>query len=95
MDFPQVASAVQQVGFKRVKRYGRPVEGRLEAKRRDAYYSHGDDDEAAAGSSDPWSALRQALDEEAAREAMMESDFHVVHDENYFNRMQHSANTHR
>jgi hypothetical protein len=36
----------------------------------------------------------QALDDDIDRERI-ESDFHVVHDENYFNRLQHSANTHK
>ena len=69
----QVAAAIQQVGFKRVKRHGIPR---------------------SAADTDAWANLRLALDEDMDRERLA-SDFHVVHDENYYNRLQHSAKSHR
>ena len=75
----QVAAAVQQVGFKRVKRHGLP---------RPAAAS------GASAEADAWANLRLALDEDMDRERLA-SDFHVVHDENYYNRLQHSAKSHR
>ena len=72
----QVAAAVQQVGFKRVKRHGLPRPA------------------AASAEADAWANLRLALDEDMDRERLA-SDFHVVHDENYYNRLQHSAKSHR
>lgn len=74
----RVAAAVQQVGFKRVKRYGLPRPAATSAK----------------AESDAWANLRLALDEDMDRERLA-SDFHVVHDENYYNRLQHSAKSHR
>lgn len=70
----QVAAAIQQVGFKRVKRHGLP--------------------RTATADADAWANLRLALDEDMDRERLA-SDFHVVHDENYYNRLQHSAKSHR
>ena len=75
----QVAAAIQQVGFKRVKRHGLP---------RPAAAS------GASAEADAWANLRLALDEDMDRERLA-SDFHVVHDENYYNRLQHSAKSHR
>ena len=49
---------------------------------------------ATATDSDAWANLRLALDEDMDRERL-DSDFHVVHDENYYNRLQHSAKSHR
>ena len=73
-----MAGAVQQTGFRRVKRVGAARDKRPS----------------------PWASLRAALDEDAARQQEeeqqrqqnWEADSHVVHDENYFNRLQHSAN---
>ena len=47
-----------------------------------------------AADTDAWANLRLALDEDMDRERLA-SDFHVVHDENYYNRLQHSAKSHR
>jgi hypothetical protein len=58
----RVAAAIQQVGFKRVKRHGIPR---------------------SAADTDAWANLRLALDEDMDRERLA-SDFHVVHDENYY-----------
>ena len=68
--------AVQQTGFRREKRLGVP---------RDILRQRMEDDNAAAS---PWQSIRQALD---AEDAMM-PDPHVVHDEQFFDRMQYSAN---
>ena len=48
----------------------------------------------ASAEADAWANLRLALDEDMDRERLA-SDFHVVHDENYYNRLQHSAKSHR
>ena len=50
--------------------------------------------DALATDADAWANLRLALDEDMDRERLG-SDFHVVHDENYYNRLQHSAKSHR
>lgn len=83
---PLVAQAVQQTGFLRAKRgYGIP---RMELS--------GDGLALAAPKRSPWTSLRQALDQGLDDPAPVEDDFdidpHVVHDESYFNRLQHSAN---
>ncbi len=78
-----MAGAVQQTGFRRVKRVGLP---RDELKRRKRESPQ---------PPSPWASLRAALDEDAARQEEAEwrkAGSDVVHDENYFNRLQHSAN---
>lgn len=84
---PHVDTAIQQTGFLRAKRgYGLPRTG-LSA----------DELAVAASKRSPWSSLRQALDQglEPQQQGMDDSvdmfDSHVIHDENYFNRLQHSA----
>ncbi len=72
----RVAGAVQQTGFLRVKRTGLPGANSARAKR-----------------DSPWASLRAALDEDIAREEgrRWQQSSDVVHDENYYNRLQHSA----
>jgi proprotein convertase subtilisin/kexin type 2 len=85
---PHIEHAFQQTGFKREKRMGLP------RKKRNAAFNT-----LAAGSaeetdpSETWSSLRQALDREYALDdidELAQFDPHVVHDENYFNRIQTS-----
>lgn len=82
---PHVAHAVQQTGFRRVKRgFGLPKAG-LSAE----------DLALTAAKKSPWISLREYLDEgpNAGSEGSEDAfDSHVVHDEEFFNRLQYSAN---
>ena len=81
---PHVAHAVQQTGFRRVKRgFGLPKAG-LSAE----------DLALTAAKKSPWISLREALDQglNADSEGIEDFDSHVVHDEGFFNRLQYSAN---
>ena len=80
---PHVAHAVQQTGFRRVKRgFGLPKAG-LSA----------DDLALTASKKSPWVSLREALDQGLNADPLSAQDFdsHVVHDEGFFNRLQYSA----
>merc|ERR1711881_830128 len=81
---PHVAHAVQQTGFRRVKRgFGLPKAG-LSAE----------DLALTAAKKSPWISLREALDQglNADSGGIEDFDSHVVHDEGFFNRLQYSAN---
>ena len=75
----RVAGAAQQTGFKRAKRYGAKFEEGRLEVKRDPFHD-----------------LRMALDGSLDGSAFPSGgDFHVVHDENFFDRLQHMANGHR
>jgi len=79
---PHIEHAFQQTGFKREKRYGRPRNTAFQAEPKEE-----------TDPSETWSSLREALDREHAMdelEELAQFDPHVVHDENYFNRIQNS-----
>merc|ERR1719262_2133677 len=79
---PHIEHAFQQTGFKREKRYGRPRNTAFQPELKDE-----------TDPSETWSSLREALDREHAMdelEELAQFDPHVVHDENYFNRIQTS-----
>lgn len=80
---PHVAHAVQQTGFRRVKRgFGLPKAG-----------LSSDDLALTASKKSPWVSLREALDQGLNADPLSAQDFdsHVVHDEGFFNRLQYSA----
>jgi proprotein convertase subtilisin/kexin type 2 len=82
---PHIEVAVQQTGFKREKRLGRPRNAAFERLQN-----------AVGPETDPsetWSSLREALDRQHVLdelEQLSQYDPHVVHDENYYDRMQSS-----
>jgi proprotein convertase subtilisin/kexin type 2 len=82
---PHIEQAIQQTGFKREKRYGRP--------RNAAFQTLAAGPEEETDPSETWSSLREALDRDHAMdelEELAQFDPHVVHDENYYNRIQTS-----
>merc|ERR1719209_1154965 len=84
---PHISHAFQQSGFKREKRYGVPRD----------WPTHPETEKRS-----PWVDLRQALDAEEDpndfyNDVPIEDqgpnyDPHIVHDEGYFNRIQHASN---
>jgi len=82
---PHVAVAIQQTGFLRSKRgFGMPKAG-LSA----------DELALTASKRSPWVSLREALDgglQVPPQPVEEDFDSHIVHDEDFFNRMQYSAN---
>ena len=79
----RVHSAVQQTGFRRVKRGYKPLEQQVRVPTQDEEL-FGDRLEAKRS---PWVSLRRALDDEEQQQAD-QTDPRVVHDENFFNRLQ-------
>lgn len=73
---------MQQTGFRREKRYGLPRNM----------------DQLLAEKRNPWVSIKEALDQdengnlfEEKDEFVVDADPRVVHDENFYNRMQHAA----
>jgi len=78
----KVHAAIQQTGFRRVKRNGLSPEVKREQELRRAKRD-------LDGS--PWAMLRAAMDAEDEAAAAAAANPSVVHDETYFSRLQHTA----
>jgi len=98
---PHIEHAFQQSGFKREKRYGVPRSSLdFNDLQQDNDYlqqlqEDQQPDQLLEDERSPWLDLREALDQDQTlrdQENLEQFDPHVIHDQGYFDRMQHSAN---